>query len=114
MFYWTIELLSTLKQNNGEPVYYIVTKLKSDPGLKKEDELWVQWEYNLKKYRLKTKVVGKEKVAYFPNKNLADLGFGEEAVKSGLLLERIIVEAEDRDAVVEIAESFQKYVPPTI
>ena len=111
MFYWTIELLSTLKQSNGDPIYYIVTKLRSDPGLEEEDELWVNCKFNCKKYHLKTKVVGKEKNAYFADKDLEDLGFGEEAVKNGLLIERIIVEAEDRDTILEIAESFQKYVP---
>ena len=112
MFYWTIELLSAMKQGNGEPVYYIVTKLRSDPGLKKEDELWVNCEFNNKKYHLKTKVVGKEKIAYFADKSLEDLGFDEEAVKNGLLIERIVVEAEDRDSILEISEFFQKSYHP--
>jgi hypothetical protein len=108
MFYWTIKLLSTLKQSSGEPIYHIVTKLRSDPGLEKEDELWVNCKFNFKEYHLKTKVVGKVKNAYDADESLKD--WGEEAVKNGLLIERIVVEAEDRDAILEISEFLQKFV----
>lgn len=111
MFYWSIELLLTgWQQGNGETHYEVVVELKSDPGLKKEDEVWINKVINHKKYYLKTKVVGKRKQAYSPDENLSN--YGEEAIKKGLLLERIFVEAEDRDAILEITESLQKYLPP--
>jgi hypothetical protein len=105
MVYWTIELLSSINPTSGEPTYIEVLKLSYDPNLKKEDELWVNIQFN-KKYHLKTKVLEVQKTAYFKDRELERLG--EDAVKNGALVNRIIVEAEDRDAILEISSFLQR------
>jgi hypothetical protein len=107
MFVCSIELLSTLRQDDGEPTYFVVAKFNFDPGLQPEDELWVNWEVWDKPYNLKTKVLNRKKEVFAPDSKLKGK-YGEEAAKNGLFMLRIFVEAEDRDAVVELCEAIER------
>jgi hypothetical protein len=107
MFVCSIELLSTLRQEDGEPTYFVVAKFNFDPGLQPEDELWVNWEVWGKAYNLKTKVLNRKKEVFAPDSKL-QREYGDEAAKNGLFMLRIFVEAEDRDAVLELCEAIER------
>lgn len=102
MFQCNIELLDPLKQADGEPRVWVVGKYKFAPGIYKGEEVSILWEVGGKTYNLKTKVVGRKRVVHSPSIKLSSMG--EKAVEEGAFQLRIIVEPEDRDAVVEIGE----------
>ncbi len=110
MFVCSIELLSTLRHEDGEPKYFVVARFKFDPGLQPEDELWVNWEVWDKSYNLKTKVLNRKNEVFAPESKLKEK-YGEEAAKNGLFMLRIFVEAEDRDAVLELCEAIDRNNP---
>ncbi len=110
MFICTIELLSTLNLAASEPTYWKVAEFKFDPGCQIEDELWINWEVWGKNYRLKTKVLQRQKEVISPNPNLRKQ-YGDDAADKGLFRLRIFVEAEDRDAVLELSEAIKKNNP---
>ncbi|BAS59750.1 hypothetical protein NIES2135_07170 [Leptolyngbya boryana NIES-2135] len=108
MFLCQVELLSSLPQPNGEPFYLGVGKYNFDPNLQVGDEVWVNdWEVGGKTYHLKTKVVARKKEIHPPDHTLER--FGAEAIRNGLFILRIFVEAEDRDAVLEISENIERH-----
>ena len=106
MFVCSIELLSYLKREEGEPIYLVVARFNFDLGFQKEDELWVNWEVSDKYYNLRAKVLERKKEVYAPHAKL--IKFGKEAVEKGLFNLRILAEAEDRDAVLELSEAIER------
>lgn len=104
MFECRIELLSTLQTEQSTPRYLNVATFSYNPGFQVGDDIYVYWEVWNKKYSLKSKVIQiKKEIHGVGNKNLKEK-FGDEA-ENGCYLLRIFIEAEDRDAIVEISES---------
>jgi hypothetical protein len=94
-----------------EPRYVVVGRHSSNPGLNEGDEICItDWNVWDKSYSFKAKVVGFKCEAYFPDRKLADK-HGHEAAKNGLLLNRIFLEAEDREMILEIRDAIEKNKP---
>ncbi|MBD1859214.1 MULTISPECIES: hypothetical protein [Leptolyngbya] len=94
--------MSTLRRADGEPRYLVVGKYNFDPNIQDGDEVWVNWEVGGKQYNLKTKVIARKKEIY-PHPDMRNLS--EETKRNGMFMLRVFVEAEDRDAVIEMCES---------
>jgi hypothetical protein len=114
MVIYSLELLSTLGASDGEPRYVVVGTYISHPGLNKGDEVVIpHWAVGDKVYELKTKVIGIKREAHFYNE-LKGSKFEEvygSAIKNGLFMHRIFIEAEDRDSMVEIGETINRLNP---
>lgn len=106
MFECTIELLDALKTTNNEPKFLVVGRYGFNPGIHEGDEIYIDWTVWGKDYQLKSKVVGRKREVYPPSDQLNSRG--QEAVEKGLFLLRIFVEAEDRDAIIELSEAIAK------
>ncbi len=87
----------------------MVGRYSFDPGIHEGDEICINWTIWGKDYQLNSKVVGRKREVYPPSNKLGSRG--REAVESGLFLLRIFVEAEDREAIVEISEAIAKNSP---
>lgn len=111
MFRCHIELLSSVPLPDGGPSFLVVGTYSYDPNLQEGDEVWINnWKVWGKAYSLKSKVVGRKKEIYPPSMDLEE-HYGEEAARNGILVLRVFVEAEDRDAVVEISEALRNNNP---
>lgn len=108
MFQCTIELLNPTKQSDDEPRFFGVAKFDFDPGLEKEEELWINCEVWDKFYKLKVKVIGRQKEVHAPSNKSRTIS--EETTKEGVFRLRIFVEAEDRDKAIEIKEAIRSNI----
>ncbi|MFM2431236.1 MAG: hypothetical protein RLZZ511_2449 [Cyanobacteriota bacterium] len=111
MIVFTLELTSTLGASSGSPTFIVVGTYISNPGLNEGDEVYIpEWQVGGEIYNLKTKVTGIKREAHFADRKLEE-EYGVQAAKSGLLMHRIFLEAEDRDAVVAIGETINQLNP---
>lgn len=91
-----------------EPKYFKVASYDFDPGLQVgDDDIWIYWEVYGKPYDIKVKVVRRKKEVVpkgsHPNREFRD---------ENLFNLRIIVEPEDREMGIEIAERLKKCNTP--
>jgi hypothetical protein len=107
MFIYQIELRTYV--DTGEPLYLLINTHNYDLGLNEKDQVNFQTDFFGKHYDLKAFVVEKKDVVYMPSSCLAE--YGDDAVKKGLFIRRVFIEAEDRDAVLEISEKMRKETP---
>jgi hypothetical protein len=111
MIVFSLELLSTLGADKGEPTFVVVGTYPSNPGLNEGDEVYVpSWRVGEKMYNLKTKVVGFRREAHFPDNDL-EKKYGAQAAKNGLFMYRIFIEAEDREGLIEIGNTINQLNP---
>ena len=128
MFICTLELLNYILPEAEESVYVTVARLLFDPQLEKGDELAINMseldEYahytgNFTSFRVK--VINKEKVIYacddspLVNEVIKRFHLQEystdEIKKSGVMYLRVLLEAEDRDAVLKWSENIRRNNP---
>lgn len=98
MFECIVALFSYLP--NESPLYFVVATYGFDLGLQVGDEIWVYMKVQDKPYNLKTKVVNREKAIY-PKDHYS------KSKDTSIFQLRIFVEAEDRDAMIEIRERLE-------
>ena len=113
----------TLSDLDQEPTYYIVGRFGFDPGLKEQEEIWVNWQVWDKVFNIKTRVIGRRKEVYVDGNSIvlnmsenekskfsAIYPDGIEKLLDGasLFLLRILVEPKDRAELLEIQEAIAK------
>lgn len=104
MFLCKIELVSLLSQKQTSTPW-LIGVYNFDPGIYKNDEVLLVWDVD-KNRQFKVKVTSREKEIYPKGSHL-------EHPNEYVLLLRIIVEAEDRDQLVEIADYMKQKFPET-
>lgn len=103
-----------------EPTYYIVGRYGFDPGVKEQENIWVNWQVWDKSFEIEARVIGRRKEVYVDGKSIV-FGMSEsekakfssiypngiETLLEGasLFLIRIFVEAKDRTRLFEIQEA---------
>ncbi|MDJ0705340.1 MAG: hypothetical protein QNJ46_18820 [Leptolyngbyaceae cyanobacterium MO_188.B28] len=110
----------TLSDLAQEPTYYIVGRFGFDPGLKEQEEVWVNWQVWDKVFNIKTRVIGRRKEVYVDGKSIVLSMSDNEKSKfsaiypngidklldgASLFLLRILVEPKDRAELLEIEEA---------
>lgn len=106
MFECTVELLSSFGKQEAQ--FFVVGRYLFDIGLQVGDEVEINgWKIWHKMYTLKAKVVQRKREIFPPNSPQL-IEHGDDAVKNGLFALRVFVEAEDRDAIIEICEAIEE------
>ncbi|NEQ52769.1 MAG: hypothetical protein F6K11_21965 [Leptolyngbya sp. SIO3F4] len=105
MFLCTIELLLPYRPENSEPEFLTICKYDFVPNLQINDEIRIYKKFEGKEYHFKAKVTGRDIQVHSSDTTLAQ---PKETLGKDLFWHRFFVEAEDRDFIVDIAESLRR------
>lgn len=102
MFLCKIELVSLLSQKE-QPMTWLIGEYNFDPGIHKDDKVLLVWDVD-KTRRLNVKVISRQKEIYPKGSHI-------QHENEHIFLLKILVEAEDRDELVEIADYMKQKFP---